>query len=102
MLASSQSIASPLPLHRRHADSEQDYQCEDCGGILTLRRFGIFVTGRCSGCGREIEFELPDEAFAEPVLVGRSGGEIPESTTGGQNKDTTDALQRIADDLGGV
>lgn len=41
------------------------YVCDECGnGILTLKRWGIFVSGKCDGCGHEVDFELPDEALA--------------------------------------
>lgn len=44
-------------------DEELDYRCDDCGGVLSVRRYGLFVLGSCSSCGRELEYELPPEAL---------------------------------------
>lgn len=42
------------------------YLCDQCSGIITLHRSGIFVNGKCAGCGREFDYELPDEEFSLP------------------------------------
>jgi hypothetical protein len=73
---------------------ERVYQCDECGGTLTLRCHGKFVQEKCNKCRREIEYELPDEAFAEweypphicrvsgkahsPAIVSRCGGPTAE------------------------
>jgi len=45
-----------------------EFPCEDCpDGILTLKRWGIYVSGACNSCGRTVEYELPDEAVAGAV-----------------------------------
>lgn len=47
-------------------NDERHYPCEECNeGILTILRHGKYVTGECSCCRHQVDYELPDEALME-------------------------------------
>lgn len=66
------------------------YQCDECDkGILTLVRHGMFVSGKCDGCGRQVEFELPDEALAcanDPTGKDATPATLQPESISGKNK----------------
>ena len=42
------------------------HSCTDCAkGVLTLKRSGLSVTGKCDRCGRQVDFQLPAASMDE-------------------------------------